>query len=150
MTAPDDDDGLLDVLGRALRQADPVPDRVKEAALAAFSWRTIDAELAALVYDSGMELTSGARSDEVARQLTFAAGDLEIEVMVAPDGEQLLGQLVPPQVATVSLTRDGEVLETTSDALGRFRFDLSASGPVRLSVPQGAGQPPVETEWVVL
>lgn len=150
MSTPEDDDRLLDVLGHALRRADPVPARVKDAAMAAFSWRTIDAELAALVYDSGMELTSGARSDEVARQLTFDAGDLEIEVMVVPDGEQLLGQLVPPVATTVTLTRDEEVLATTSDELGRFRFNLSASGPVRLSVSRGAGDPPVETEWVVL
>lgn len=145
-----DDEALLGLVGRALGQDDPVPERAREAALAAFAWRTIDAELAALVYDSGMELATGARSDEVARQLTFEAEGVEIEVMVVPGGERLLGQLVPPRSVGLSLTSGGRVLETTTDDLGRFRFEGVGSGPARFTVMSGSGRPPVETEWVVL
>ena len=149
MTASDDD-SLLHLLGQALSQADPVPDRVTRVALGALAWRTIDAELAALAFDSGME-PAGARSDEVTRQITFAAPDLEIEVMVVPNGgRRLVGQLVPPRVATVGLTCGDQELETTSDDLGRFRFEDVRSGPTRLTVSGGSDDPPVQTEWVVL
>ena len=65
---PDDD--LLELVGRALRAADPVPERVIEGARAAWTWRTIDEELAELVFDSAAELT-GVRSEDTARQVTF-------------------------------------------------------------------------------
>ena len=64
------DDQLLDLVGRALRTAEPVPDRVVAGARAAWTWRTIDQELAELVFDSAVELT-GVRSEDTARQLTF-------------------------------------------------------------------------------
>lgn len=149
MTAPDDD-RLLALLGRALEQGDPVPASVRHAAVGAFTWRTIDAELAALVYDSGMEEVVGARSDQVTRQLTFERDGLEIEVMVVPEaGMRLIGQLVPPRRALVRLvSREGQS-ETTSDDLGRFRFESFVAGPARLQVSPGAGEPPIETEWVI-
>ena len=76
-----DDDRLLDLLTRALSQADPVPEHVVEAARASFTWRTIDAELAELVYDSAGEELVGVRSAEATRQVTFRAPGIEIEVM---------------------------------------------------------------------
>ena len=66
------DDELLELVGRALRIAEPVPDRVIAGARAAWTWRTIDEELAELVFDSAVELT-GVRSEDTARQLTFRA-----------------------------------------------------------------------------
>ena len=66
------DDELLALVGRALRAAEPVPDRVLTGARAAWTWRTIDEELAELVFDSAAELT-GVRSEDTARQLTFRA-----------------------------------------------------------------------------
>ena len=79
------DDALQELLGLALRQADPVPEHVLAAARGAFTWRTIDQELADLVFDSATELM-GVRDHGGTRQLTFQAPGLEIEVMVAdPD-----------------------------------------------------------------
>lgn len=150
MTAPEDD-RLIRLLGQALSQADPVPASVQRVALGALAWRTIDAELAAVAYDSGMDERVGARSDEVARQLTFGSAELEIEIMVVPErGRRLVGQLVPPRVATVGLTCGDQLLETTSDDLGRFRFDGVGCGPTRLTVSAGTDSPQVETEWIVL
>ena len=69
---PASDDELLELVGRALRAAEPVPDQVVAGARAAWTWRTIDEELAELVFDSAAELT-GVRSEDTARQLTFRA-----------------------------------------------------------------------------
>ena len=66
------EDELLELVGRALRAAEPVPDHVIAGARAAWTWRTIDEELAELVFDSAAELT-GVRSEDTARQLTFRA-----------------------------------------------------------------------------
>ena len=94
MSASDDD--LLELVGRALRAADPVPDRVLEGARAAWTWRTIDQELAELVFDSAAELT-GVRSEDTARQLTFRAPGMEIEVMIVDEASRrIVGQLIPP------------------------------------------------------
>ena len=50
-----EDAQLLDELRRAASRFDPPPPAVVEAARSSFTWRTIDAELAALVFDSGVD-----------------------------------------------------------------------------------------------
>ena len=143
------DDALEELIGTALRQADPVPGHVIAAARGAFTWRTIDQELAALVFDSATEL-SGVRDRGAARQLTFQAPGLEIEVMVAdPATRRLIGQLVPARPATVELESTDGKLGQEADRFGRFTFDAVPAGPVRISVtaPDGAS---IATDWVVL
>jgi len=148
MTRPDDD--LIAVLTTALRTADPVPARVLHAARGAYTWRTIDAELAELVFDSASELT-GVRSEDQARQVTFQAPGIEIEVMVV-DGStrRIVGQLVPAQESTIELTGADRAVATTSDDLGRFTFDEVLPGPVRISVVGDGNTPTVHTDWVLL
>ena len=145
------DDDLLELVGRALRAADPVPDRVMEGARAAWTWRTIDQELAELVFDSAAELT-GVRSEDTARQLTFRAPGMEIEVMIVDEASRrIVGQLVPPGTFTVQLlSSDDVVREETTDRLGRFSFDAVAPGPVRLAVIDPDGTHIVTTEWTLL
>lgn len=143
------DDALLGLLGKALQTADPVPDHVVAAARGAFTWRTIDDELAALVFDSALE-SSGVRSEHTARQLTFRRGETEIEVMVVDDdSRRVVGQLVPPQSVAVHLTSNDRVDEQRSDRLGRFTFDAVPDGPVRLSVMGADAKPVLSTEWVL-
>ncbi|MGH9132442.1 MAG: carboxypeptidase-like regulatory domain-containing protein [Ilumatobacteraceae bacterium] len=144
------DDQLLATLDAAIRHADPVPEHVLAGARAAFTWRTIDAELAELVFDSATELT-GVRSEDTARQVTFQAPGVEIEVMVIDNGgRRIVGQLVPPTEATVELANGDTVAETQTDTLGRFTFNEVRPGPVRLSVLGSSGQHLVHTEWILL
>ena len=144
------DDEMLALLGRALRASEPVPDRVIAGARAAWTWRTIDEELAELVFDSAAELT-GVRSEDTARQLTFRAPGVEIEVMVVDEASRrIVGQLIPPGEFTVQLAVGDRVLEESTDRLGRFTFDAVAPGPVRISVIDPDGTHVVSTEWVLL
>ena len=144
------DDQLLDLVGRALRAAEPVPDRVVDGAKAAWTWRTIDEELAEIVFDSAVE-TAGVRSENTARQLTFRSPGVEIEVMVADDtSRRVVGQLIPPGECTVQLVTDDTVIEEQSDRLGRFTFAAVAPGPVKLVVVDENGRHLVTTEWVLL
>jgi hypothetical protein len=150
-------DELLGRLGEALLAADPVPERVLAGARAAFTWRTIDAELAELVFDSATEPT-GVRGgvEDTARQVTFQAPGVEIEVMVIDDGSRrIVGQLVPPaevqiQLVSVQVSSGDSVRGATTDRLGRFVFQDVEPGPVRLSVLGDAGRHVVHTEWVLL
>ena len=68
MTSPwwVDDDELLGELHRAF---EPVPASFIEAGKMAFTWRSIDAELAALTYDSSRDL-AGAAMDFHVRAIT--------------------------------------------------------------------------------
>jgi hypothetical protein len=144
------DDELLELVGRALRAVEPVPEHVITGAVAAWTWRTIDAELAELVFDSATELT-GVRSEDTARQVTFQAPGVEIEVMVIDDAvRRLVGQLVPGAEMTVELHSSDRVLSTRSDELGRFGFDEVLTGPVRLTILGDEGQPVVHTDWMLL
>jgi len=143
------DEALLGLLGAALRSTEPVPDHVVAGARAASTWRTIDEELASLVFDSALE-ASGVRSESTARQLTFRRGDAEIEVMVLDDtSRRVVGQLIPPQSVAVHLTSGDRVDEQRSDRLGRFTFNAVPSGPVRLSVMGTDAKPMMSTEWVL-
>jgi hypothetical protein len=142
-------DQLEVLLAEALEEVDPVPDFVVAAAKDAFIWRTIDAELAELVFDSSDGLV-GVRSQETARQVTFRAPGVEIEMMMlAEGGRRLVGQLVPPQQATVELRHGTALQETTTDAVGRFSFTDVPTGPVSLTIvtPDGGR---VTTEWLSL
>ncbi len=148
MTASEDE--LLDLVGRALRAAEPVPDHVIAGARAAWTWRTIDQELAELVFDSAAELT-GVRSEDTARQLTFRAPGVEIEVMVVDDvSRRIVGQLIPPGAFSVQLMVGDTVLEEATDRLGRFTFEGVAPGPVRITVIDAERSHVVSTEWVLL
>jgi hypothetical protein len=148
---PDDDE-----LERELRDAagllDPVPDRLVRAAAGLFSWRTIDADLAALVFDSAdAQPAAAVRGPGQPRLLTFTAGSLSIELEIDGAGAEraISGRLVPAQPAEIEVRLGGQRLTTTADDLGRFRLTATGSGPVSLRVrPAGPGSRAVVTEWV--
>ncbi len=127
---------------------EPMPERVVEAAKAAYTWRTIDAELATLSFDSAMAGTVGTRSGRATRELTFEADSGEVEVAVGTDGA-VVGQIVPPQRATVEVIgTDGSVTIDTDDE-GRFLIDELPQGPVCFEIVTAAGHR-IRTDWIVL
>lgn len=146
------DDHVLAELRAGLDATDPPPPRLATVAKAALTWRTIDAELAALTFDSARDL-AGVRDQTLQRQVTFEAADLEIEVMLADaESRRLVGQLVPALEATVVLVAgdDDLRLTTTSDALGRFDFDDVPDVAIGFVVLDAAGRPLVRTEPIDL
>lgn len=145
-------DDLEAELRALVHQLDPVPAAVDEAARAAFSWRSVDAELAELTYDSWTErrALAGVRGRN-SRQLTFEAPgftlDLEVEEGPPPT---LVGQLAPASAATVELRHREGVLSLLADALGRFVVDHLPPGPVSLRCRPVGASSSVETEWVAI
>ena len=138
---------ILEILGRALEHADPVPISVTEAGKSAFTWLTIDAELAELVFDSARDELVGVRSETLAeRQLTFQSPNVEIEIMLVGDTRHLVGQLVPAQEADVTLITELESTDAKTDHLGRFDFTGVEPGRIRLQVRTADG-PSITTQW---
>jgi hypothetical protein len=150
-----EDEALLEELRAAARRFDPPPPPVLEAARASLTWRTVDAELAALRFDSVVDQALAAvRSAEGPRLLTFAAPGLDIEVEVSPIGprRQLVGQLVPAQAARIDVRHAGGVTTVQADQLGRFGVEAVSAGPVslRCHLATEPPTPPVVTEWISL
>ena len=143
-----DDDQLLAALGEAARATPEVPAPFVDIGRSAFTWRTVDAELAELAHDSatGELVAVRARPDNL-RSLTFVAPRLTIELEVQPDA--LLGQLVPPQRGEVELhRREGATSTVLVDDVGWFAIQPLPSGPIRLQI-RPAGGIAVMTEWVL-
>lgn len=144
-------------LRRLTAERDPVPAHVLVAARAIWTWRDVDAELAELCGDS-MDAAHGGlalvRGTAVApRLLVFEASDLtlEFEVRRDSDSRSLTGQLLPAQVAQITVEHPGGARNVTADALGRFLADGLSGGLVRLNCRLTS--PPgrlVVTTWVEL
>ncbi|MGH8910453.1 MAG: hypothetical protein ACRD0K_29160 [Egibacteraceae bacterium] len=149
---PQQDDDLIEALAAAAARYDPVPLAVMEAARAAFTWRTIDAELAELAYDSLFDRleTAGVRGLPGPRLVTFEADDVCVEVEVHESGglRRLIGQIVPQQPGLLTVRHEGGSQDVEADAVGRFQLSNVAAGPVSLQCR--LQDRAIETEWVVL
>lgn len=148
------DDDLLDELRIAGLVVDPVPERVVSAAKGSLSWRTIDAALARLTYDSVLdeERRSLVRSAGTVRMLTFAAGEVTVDVEVDGSGRErrLVGEITPPQRATVLVRHADGTTEVETDDDGRFRTGIVPAGPISLTLRLGTGDAAIQTEWTTL
>lgn len=152
---PPDDDELLARLRRIAAEVDPVPEHVGAAARLAIEWRTLDAELAALIEDSRVdEPALAVRAAGAPRALAFEAGELVIEVEAEATGEgelRIVGQLVPAQPAEVVVRHGGALVATRADERGRFAAAGIEAGAISLRVRlAGAGGAArlVETAWL--
>lgn len=131
-----DDEALMSELREALRRRDAVTPLSREAARAAFTWRTVDEELLQLSHDSlaaGAALVRGPADADQARIVSFQGEDVSVELEVGPD--QVIGQLLPGQSGSVTLqSPNGPERTVGVDAAGFFEFAELPSGPLRLRV----------------
>lgn len=150
-----DDEKLLAALAEAVRAARAVPRDFIEAGKAAYGWRTIDAELATMTYDSAAGQAveqpevalAGTRAEPaVLRALTFASARVVIELQIGPDG--LLGQVAPPAPGRVQVQyADGATTHAAVDEVGWFEIRPAPATPFRLRLATGPGSD-VLTGWI--
>ena len=150
-----DDEQLIAELRRIAGLADPVPERVLNAARGSFAWRTIDAELAELAYDSALDAEAAlVRSSGDRRLLTFEAPEValtvELEVVEVAGERRLEGQLVPPQRATVEVRHQGGTVMAEADELGLFSAAGLEHGPVSLVFRLHDQAGAIVTDWHVI
>ena len=148
-----DDDVLLADLARALGPSLEPPPEVLEGARQAYAWRTIDAELAALSFDSLLDDgPATVRSGDPGRSLIFEARALTVEVEVEVDGSgrRLTGQVLPPQAVDVELRCGDDTVATEADEFGRFAMPLPDAGHLiglRCRTASGAVVVTTPLEW---
>ena len=142
-----DDEVLLRELSRAVAGAAAVSERSREAARAAFSWRTIDEELMWLSHDSSTSEELLVRGVREARVIGFSGRDLTLEIEL--DTGVLTGQVVPARPCRVSVQTESEPpVSVETDESGIFTLAFDASGPVRFTVDvDGESQ---RTVWIRL
>lgn len=152
----EDDDALVAELGRLFATVDPVPEQVQIAARVAIEWRTLDAELAALVHDSMVDQPALAlRGAAGPRALTFEAPDFTIEIETERESDgagetlRLIGQLVPPQAAQIAVSNGDELVSANADERGRFQAPGLSAGSLRLRCRLGDDRL-VETDWLTI
>ncbi|HYK68411.1 MAG TPA: hypothetical protein VEV45_10730 [Streptosporangiaceae bacterium] len=156
MSDETDNADLEEELRQVVAQIDSVPPALLEAAVGALAWRTIDADLAELVFDSLVDQDEAAlvRGTTHGRMLSFRARTLSIDVEVTSKGNSrmMVGQLVPPQAVTVDIRHGDSVITIETDELGRFSAGPLQAGPTSLRCRTGGDtlQPPVATAWVAI
>jgi len=148
-----DDTELEEQLRELGARLDPVPPRLLSVAADSYIWRTIDSDLAELVFDSALdEHVTATRGGEYARLLTFEAGGLSVDVQVTGSGQdrRIVGQLTPPQRLAVAVRQGQNLTGMDADELGRFGGPLG-DGPFSLLCSAGADRDrPVVTDWISL
>jgi hypothetical protein len=146
MSRWDDDDQLMQDLDEALHGA--VSDRARQAARAAFAWRTIDEDLMHLAHDSLVSEELMVRGAAVApRVVGFLGSDFTLEVEV--DAGTVMGQVVPGRVCQVSVvTPAGAFGSVTTDESGVFSLPAPDRGTVRFTVTCAGTTE--STEWLTV
>jgi hypothetical protein len=145
---------LLAELRAALRAEQDVPRALVDAGKGVWAWRSVDAELAALTYDSALEALAeqlvATRSEAATlRSLTYASQSLTIELEVTRDA--LLGQVQPAQAARAEVvTRDGAVTPVDVDEVGWFTVRPAPRSPFRIACTTQDGSIKVLTPWIDL
>lgn len=147
--AHDGEEFDVDLLEEELRQAasilDPVPAQLREMAVAAYALHDLDARIAELTFDSVVDAIPVRGAVDAPRMLTFRAGDVTVDVEVT--GQELLGQVLPPQQALIEvLTGPQAAAPLVTDDMGRFTGDAPPVGPFALRLR--AGGDVVVTEWL--
>jgi hypothetical protein len=122
------DDELEDELREAAARLDPIPAGLLRGAVEAYTFRTLDTELAELTFDS-LVADELVRGPDRPRLLTFQASARTIEVEVTEG--RLIGRITPAEPAEITVRSRDRVTSVTADELGRFQTGLGA-GPYSL------------------
>ncbi len=139
------EDDLERIVREALAAEREVPAAWREAARAAYTWRTVDEELLALTHDSMLEAGAALRGADEERTLEFSGAGFTLSVELT--GRRLSGQLSTEGAGEVVLEHaDGGARSTVLDDSGFFTLESVDEGLARFSVR--SGQERMVTEWV--
>lgn len=141
-----DDGELMAALADAVADESAVTDRARTAALAAFTWRTVDEELMELLHDSALTAGAAVRSAATARDLVFEVEGASIDVEYS-DGV-LTGQVDPATLSLRMQRTDGDDVGVETDPAGFFRIEDVEPGVVRFAVELDDRR--AVTPWITL
>lgn len=138
------DDRMLERIGEAFEELDPIPGHLSDAARAAFSWRRADAELAELLFDSATDELVGVRGTSSERR-SFRFGTDDFVIRVHLTAETMIVMVEPPLSVPCRIAGEDGVAEYHTDEYGELAVD-APDFPVRVEVDLPAGT--VVTPWV--
>jgi hypothetical protein len=121
------------------------------AAQAAFTWRTVDAELEILSLETELAMrdTATVRDAGKAAPRVFAFHGERLSVEIEVDDDGIVGQLTPPGPARITLvTPDGPQAAADADEVGCFSLPAPTPGPMRLDCQRGSER--FLTEWTTV
>jgi len=125
-----------------------VDEKLIRAAQAAFTWRTVDADLEILSLETELAVsdTAQVRGTGQGSPRTFAFHGKRLSVEIEIDDDGIVGQLTPPGPARVTLvTPDGPQAAADADEVGCFTLPAPPAGPMRLDCQRGSDR--FLTEW---
>lgn len=123
-------------------------EKLIRAAQAAFTWRTVDADLEILSLETELAVsdTAQVRGTGQGSPRTFAFHGERLSVAIEIDDDGIVGQLTPPGPARVTLvTPDGPQAAADADEVGCFTLPAPPAGPMRLDCQRGSDR--FLTEW---
>lgn len=148
------DQAMPEDLAAVIATADPIPSDLLRSLRASLSRRSVDAEVAELIYDSVLDGPGDVRSLHAGRQLSFQGPKLSVEMEVVPERRRVVGQLIPPTQGEVEVRHGHGADMVAVDTLGRFVVENVPKGPVSLRCRGNDGddgEPVVTvTDWIVL
>jgi hypothetical protein len=150
-TVDPSDGELLAALAVVLRQDEPVPPDAVEAAIEAFTWQAIDAELLELLHDSAVDELSATRdeTESPSRLLTFRSPSVEIEITVTSDAPPLVrGAIMPAGTYRVELQQGTNRVAGASSEAGIFALTAVDETPLRVIITTGDGGARLVTPWI--
>ena len=145
-------DATLEELRRIAMTADPVPSLVLQSAQAAFSLRTLDTEIAELLHDSAVDRDPVlVRGPSDARMLSFAAGEVSVEMQLTETGPGVYSLLAfvsgAPAGSEVKLEHSAGIVAAELDDAGRLLLDDVPAGRLRLHLTAEDGTA-IITSWI--
>ncbi len=154
MTSFLDDSWMPPGLADVVSEADPIPFDVLQSLRAGFSRRSLDAELAELIYDSVLDEPVGVRSANADRHLSFQGPKVSVEMSVAQERRRVVGQLVPAGPGDVEVRHGRGSYFVDVDEYGRFFASDIPRGPVSFRCrgrgDGGGDAVATVTDWIVL
>jgi hypothetical protein len=148
-------EALLAELRDVAARLDPIPVELDASVRASLAWRSLDAELAALTYDSVEDdrALAAVRSAGDTRLLHFETDGVSVELQVTIDGDRrdVVGELEPAGRAEIELRHPDATVLVTSDDHGRFRAEQLPAGPTSLRVRlAGHDDAAIVTDWLAI
>jgi hypothetical protein len=149
--APSDRE-LLDALAVVLLHDEPAPADAVEAAIDAYTWQAIDAELLELLYDSAVGTLPALRDDAPpSRLLTFTSPSVEIEIELTSDAPpRVRGAVAPPGRYGVELQQGSSRVAGVSSEAGMFELTAVDTSPLRLIITTDVTEARLVTPWIEL
>lgn len=135
-----------------LDDVEPMPTGLLETAVAAYTWRNVDAELLDLLVDSVEADLELVRAESAVRVIAFGSPDrgVHFECHRVEAHYRLEGIVQPPAPVIIVAERPGETMTVRTDEAGSFDLGPIAPGSVRLVIREIDGGVVMLTPWFVL